>query len=986
MTLRTTLAVWSDWDAAAWGRALFQHYFAGHDPRPVSRLAISPEELAKVANAPENEATTVRDAFLQAVRCSPGAFRRQLSIASLTPGAWDRREVPAFLAYLLFTCFAAASLDADIADERIFRERVRQLLGHAQGTSYAFEELSLLWEAFASWLQQQHDEGAPYRALSLPNRGRMRRIGYSVRLAFPRREDRVRLRDTLADAGVGTNPTVPEAFQAIDRARDRFSSDFKQVFDTARAALASGREIPDLHALWSAVLEAAGLTARVESRGARGRFQLLAQEDELGRVDPFIVSDGVQSETRGGVRFSRLDESFEEFDHVLCAIDGSTALIAKLVLMDALDDKVPGLGASPIPRAVREGVLLLRQLDSATWELAVRRPSEGRVRALVRTHLSDAFLGLFGGAKRHSRETAFDGWREVGPFDVTELRVPRHYEDPELAVVRCLQLVEIGPQLHLLDGIRVDGGYLGLGELLPEVHCAEADHAALFSLSECSGELRPSHLTTLERSRGRPGVFGWPARHDDLEGAYVLAGTRDGRVVAPREVVFHARGLSHDYRPLTHPERWLVEDSASDVVAAGPVSDGILTEAGSTEAARPIDVDSTEGLRVFTNRSVDDVVEHDRLVETLSAISVARKGIAEAELIEILGKLVRQAPGFAVWAILRGWVEAGYLDCLTRRQWRGRVYFARRPRLILIPDADMGTMRGVLHGLAPYHLRTALRDTFSRGGATPLPAASLSASVPALQAWRFESLEHATAAMAEIGKLDTAGVREPRELAGDFNAAVSDEAPLPPGYECQRIWDWAVGGFRRAYESIAADDVRIEYHTRTNGPDRYVVATAEQRRTTISRSWALLDGFRRAGRRAFAPAGSLALVRHGDDGPQVPLPIARAIGVRAGIVGGPAESETLGRHYAYATEGPSVQRWLLAWLRGAKDDEVVVRRFAWLRAATSVRSTDAVSLPADLRRRLRDLHSLPDALSMAERRIPRHLLAHVRRAVDLAET
>ena len=191
MTLPTMRPTgWKNWDAAAWGQALLRHYFAGHDARPVSRLAISPEELAKAADASDSEAAAVREAFLAAVRCSPWAFRRHLSSASLESRAWNRREPPPFLAYLFFTCFAAASLDADTAEEGVFRERLRQLLGHDEGTSYALGDLSMLWEAFAAWLQRRHDAGEAYRTLGLPDRGRMTLIGYSVRLAFPRREDR----------------------------------------------------------------------------------------------------------------------------------------------------------------------------------------------------------------------------------------------------------------------------------------------------------------------------------------------------------------------------------------------------------------------------------------------------------------------------------------------------------------------------------------------------------------------------------------------------------------------------------------------------------------------------------------------------------------------------------------------------------------------------------------------------------------------------
>ena len=250
-----------------------------------------------------------------------------------------------------------------MAEEGVFRERVRHLLGHEVGTTYALYDLSLLWEAFAAWLQNRRNAGEPYRSLDLPDRGLLTLIGYSLRLAFPRREDRLRLRDVLAASDAGPNPTVPEAFQAISRARDRFSSDFRHVFDWARNALASGRDIPELQALWSAILEAAVL-APASARPTRVRYRLFAQEDELGHIDPFVVAAGVPFGARGGAQFTRLDEPFDDFDHLVCAADGSTGLIAKLLLMEALEGKLPDFVASPLPRAAREGVLLFQRLDA----------------------------------------------------------------------------------------------------------------------------------------------------------------------------------------------------------------------------------------------------------------------------------------------------------------------------------------------------------------------------------------------------------------------------------------------------------------------------------------------------------------------------------------------------------------------------------------------------------------------------------------------
>jgi hypothetical protein len=716
------------------------------------------------------------------------------------------------------------------------------------------------------------------------------------------------------------------------------------------------------------------------------RYQLLGQEDDLGRVDLFLVAAGVRSGTRRGTQFTRLDDSHEDFDHVLCAADGTPSLIANLLLMNALEDKVQGLGGSPVTRAVRQGVLLFRQVDSAMWELAVTRPTEGRVRALVQASLSEAFMRLLAGEPRRATASRFDGWREIAPFDITELREPLRNDSPALASVRCLQRVEIGAQLHLIGGVRVDGGYLGFHGLLPEVHCPEADDVALFRVSRESGELRSSHVATLTRVGDRVGVFRWSSDQDHLEGAHVFAGIKQGRVVAPRQVLFHSRGLSHDYEQPTDPTRWFVEASATDILNADVGSDVFLGAEMTSGLPQPsITAVSTADVSVLKHRSADDHDGHDRLVETLAAISVARKGIAEAELFDLVGKLLFVPASSVTWGVIRGWLEAGYLDCLARRQWRGRVYFARRPRVVVMPDHGSPTIRAVVHGLAPYRLRTAVRDTFSRSGAVPLPSASLSEHVPAPLAWRFESREHALATIARVGELGLAGVREPRELVGDFDAAVSDGAPLPPGYECQRVWNWAAQGFRRPADEDGADAVRIEYHIRTNGPDRYVVATADVRRATLSRSWALLDGFRRAGVEPFAGGGSIALIRHGPDGPHIPLPLARALGLRAGVVAGPARTAARGWHYAYAAESPSVRGWLLSWLKGAKLDEGVMRRFAWLGAAVPTCSWGGVPIPADIRQRMRKLDLPPELASITDRRVPRHFLPHLRRAIDMAE-
>lgn len=974
---------WRDWDALSWGRALLQHYFAGDDDVPVSRLSTTQEELAQAAGATAEAAADARDAFLHAIRCDPATFRRRLSDASLAPAAWDRQTPPPFLAYLFFTCFAAASLDPDIADEGVFRERLRQLLLHEEGTNYHLPDLSRLWEAFAEWLNARREVGEPYRGLILPDRGGMTLIGYSLRLAFPRRQDRLRLRELLATSDLGRAPTVPEAFQLVGKRINRFSPDFQRVFNRARGALTRSSREPLLHVIWSSIQEAAALVRDVEQQQlSRIEYQVLGQENERGRLDLFVMVSGPIASLRGDARLLRLDEAVATFEYFIAGADGTPREVSAALLAGILQYQVPDLVNSSIARAVREGVLIFSRVDSATWELALTRPREGRIRALVRSHLSTDFQRLLPADACRIMGTNFPGWQEVSEIDITDLADPQAAAIGSLTPIRCLQRVEVGSLLHLVGGIRVDGGFLGIGGLLPMVHCADADVIAISRASENSLDA-PVPVETLIRDPEHEHRFLWP-EEKDLDGPHLFIARREQQNAGLRRVQFYSHGLGHEYLDPTNASRWVVEASSSDVESADIGRDAFLHE--DIRPANPTFVESGHGgLIVDADASIDARPQQGRLSEAIAALGMARRGVAEADLIEIFRRMLRDVDGFAVWSIIRGWLEAGYIDSLTKRAWRGRFYFPRRPRFVLISNDTDASLRVALHGLPPYRLRNAVRTLFERSGATQLPSCSLSRYVPAPLWWRFETTAHAKGAVREFGELAIKGIRDVKELAGDFDGAVSDAAPLLPGYERQTGWSFALGGFRRSQKPSTDDDVTVEYHTRPNGPDRFVVVANGERRTTLSRSWALLHGFRQANRTAFEGVGSVGVVRFGDDGPHVPLPIARALALRSGIVGGPTEVAASGECYMYAVETSHQQRWLLRWLRGEKVDEKLVSRFAWLRAAASSSRDEMRSLPADLRRKLRKLDSIPVARDLADRSVPESLVVHIRRAIALTE-
>jgi hypothetical protein len=798
------------------------------------------------------------------------------------------------------------------------------------------------------------------------------------------------LRDVLATVGAGPSPTVPEAFQAIGRARERFSSDFREVFDRARAALATRKDGPELDALWSAVLEAAGLAPSPRDT-TRVRYQLLLQEDELDRPDPILVATARPSAARGAATFLRLDDPFGEFGYLVSAADGDTTLIATLLLLGALNDRAPNLTGSPVVRAVTEGVLLFRRNDYSDWELVTSRPPEGQVRALVRMDLCASLLGLFERAGQRARPTRFDGWSDIGPFDINSVRDPTIADAPGLASVRCLQSIEVGPHLHLVGGIRIDGGFLGTRGLLPSVHLPDAEHLTALRLQSDPGQPQTALVARLVRDLDNPSAFLWTEEQEDLEGSFVLAGTRDTSVIASRQVLFHSRVLSHNYAVPSDPQRWLVEVNTPDLASASDGIDGcfgpVLPPAlhNSRRGHSSDELFESPGLN---GRLVDEDQRFDRFVEAMAAISARRKGLTEYEVLDLLQRLTGLGAGYRIWDVVRGWNESGFFDVLTRRNWRGRVYFARRPRLVVIEDGSLTSVRVTLQGLAPFRLRGEVQAAFAKAGAAVLKPMGYSPHVPVPPVWRVDSVAQVETAARSLGLGEVAYVRDPRGVTSAVETAISDYQGVPGGYELEGVWDWQRGGFRRPQPDAPRSAVQIDWYARATGPDRFVVVDEQGGvRTTLSRTWALLLGFKLARKTAFESVGSHELLRPTDSGPYLPLPVARALVLRTGVASGPFEDAARGLVYGYQVEGRDQQLWLLNWLCGVGGDATTFRRFAWLVAASQAPGTDLdiVAIPIELRRRLRELTHIPDAAVIADRRISRRLLPHVRRAIDLVQ-
>jgi hypothetical protein len=391
-------------------------------------------------------------------------------------------------------------------------------------------------------------------------------------------------------------------------------------------------------------------------------------------------------------------------------------------------------------------------------------------------------------------------------------------------------------------------------------------------------------------------------------------------------------------------------------------------------------------------RHVDDRVEQfsveadprtARLAEALAALSANRKGLVEAELLELFARVLGVADRLLTWDIVRAWIEAGYLDLLSRRAWRGRVYFARRPRLVIARPERHPVV--VLHGLAPYRLRQRAHDVLSGLGASQILTHSVSTFVGAPPAWVVEDVEMAAAAADELSLDRPQFVRSPAALMSPL--PVSPEAGENgfPGYAKRGSWDWGAGGFRPSLPRDATTSVVVDWLTRPDRPDMFVVRREDGCWSTHLRNWALLVGYRWANKPGFETIGQSGLLKVELFGPYIPLPVARAIALRSGVTSGPADRTGLDRRYVYWCGTATDRRWVIQQLQEPDGKESAVH-LQWLIGALAHGSSapDSMPIPIDLVRRLRRLDFPGKPTFTPGRMVSRRLVPHIRRALKHA--
>lgn len=903
---------WRKWTMRNWNEALFEHFFldsTGED-RPVHRIPVTGDELLKVVKDSEADAEEVQEIFLSVLRTpSHIEFNHRLSEYSIDLRVGKGTEIPPFFVELAFSCLVASPPDEEIRDEGNFRDRLALLMDHDRAmANYPLEALAGLWETFGHWLDNRRAEGSPYRRLELPPRDHRVRIGYSINLAFPSRKDLKSLIRILSAGGLTVDPPIPTVFDLVGKALHTFTHGFQKAYEEFREAYRNCKTNLDQYPFWGAIREA--LDSVEDTRPGideDGAVLLLVMESD-GVV--LLLSNAPREVVKGELSFVGADTPYGEFRNVLCVgrdfyqgIQNATIMM----LRERYRHHLIGKGWPSIRIAIEQGVLLFAKTERLSWELVFTLQEEGECQALVKDSLAPTLLSAFHKDRRpHPKASRYRGWTELQCFPGKWL-VSLQYDDRSpLAGIRCLQSTIRRARLSLVGGCPVDGGYLGIPECLPSVRAPLLTKVELVPLESkrSGGSLR------LTRQTPDSVEFAFPSDFETyLEGRFLFLGSCGDRVLVRKEVVFRPDIVVNDYARPTNPDAWLVEAGGPDVITFGESCrweranrdrPGAKDRDGCAEGTPPNEssMQSIQRTRLRewrrfdapippgfpTSGASDDFGAAGRIMELCGGLAMRRRGIPEAEFLEFLKRTLR-VDRYRLWDVVRGWVEAGYLDQLMFRRWRRIEYFPRIPRFVM--DRVGSQVRGALTGLATSALRSRVDVHLLERGATRIGTLSFSEWVPPVPMWVAPDAKAFEEVSLSLALDDPIWVRPITDVLWPLSKVASCKEDPPQFHDCWGCWDWEREWFVRE-TALKGQGIEVARFLHTERPPFYqVLMDGELMWWSTSRNWALLRAYDLHGVSCFAFCGSDQVVRSTSGQVYLPLPIGRYLYATNPVSSGP---------------------------------------------------------------------------------------------------
>lgn len=993
---------WKEWGRPEWDSALFFHFFFDVEGTsvPVRTLSVTQETLVLVTGDHGAVPEDVKLSFLKAVGNDPSAIRHHLSPSRyFGTFKWLSEEPPHFFLYLTLTCFVASASDGAVSEIGNFRDRMRILLGNDESVSYGLDGLNTTWTLLKTWLDHHRSKGAQYRGLELPDPGHMVLIGYSIRLAFPKRRDLIKLIDIFADAKLGDDPSPFEVIQLVGKNRNWFTDHFRKEFDAFKAAYFGKDRDVGKSPFWAAV-KAAVSADRIARKERRSKFGLILFPSESGfEDDMFLLSDTELDIEYSGkpVRFVRAESNVGRLPYI--AVPGAGGGEDPLDIIGALMDwdlfrSVPALKKSPLSVSIGQGVLLFVKNEVGLYESCTNNVRDSSVKVYVWDDLKDEFLAAFPEDRKPEfhKDCRYTGWVESEPFDAEDLFSMKIASGSKLERIRCLQRPIENPSLHLSGGIRVEDGYLGIPPCLPEIHAPEADAVQMIPLSD-GKPIGDGAGHILNKTEGGEGVFTITVPPSSfLEGQYSIVARRgEDVVVGVKRIEFHSNAAPSEYKYPSNPSNWYVESGGPDVLPYNLASRGwqLGSEAPPLDAGKyDHNIRNRSSVPKFPLYSSEEVYssEAGALIEICAGKTTRKRGIPEAEFIDLLQRVFPLGKRSHVWDLARSWTENCYLDRLIDRTWKGSCYYPVRPHLVVRRTG--ARYQAALVGLATREIRQFVAKSMLSGGALQEERFSHSPMVPAPLMWSSE-MDGIFSRIAEEINISIVGSLDVSDRLWSVGGVIAKVSLPPGGYRRKGIWDWNKGYFVSEDQYCGSrSPVLVEWMTRTrsDSPDYYLVSWADGKTWwTYSRNWALLAAYTLCGQVPLVSSGGTELVEIGLPRVYLPLVYARWLSVSSRIVPSPIFEESGRSDYTYAFPTKRERDRFLGmfWDRSANDSVILSKTLKTLLSeANRFRRSEerTLPLPGDIREILDSLTANPQAKELARSRFPARMIPGIRTA------
>jgi hypothetical protein len=950
------------WNLAQWNQALFVHFFASpHTAQAINRLHVTAESLRTASGTTDLSAERVRTLFIQTVR--KAIARRSLGHdAESRANHWSVRadEVPPFLSHLLLTCMVANDLADELKSEGDFRKRLTTVL--KGGVHHGLPRLRPLWELLAEWLSDRHDQDSHVATLRLPPipiSGHHSIIGYPLRLSVPTRRDQNLLAGLLAKNNqAGDEPAVLEVVTLFQTRSTKFSPLFRDLYrEFVDGMKKLSRTTLAQMTFWIAVREIALSTSSPRGAEHPAFKTRVEMEDEDGHFWLYVTCDH-ECTLKGYECISLPAIRTSSYRYALRSQSGAVPLADQAFLRHHITATIQAL-LRPLIVAVADGVVLFVEDEDNVSTLTPNIPSSGRLCAIVSDRVSAQLQVAFSKSRLRAEITKsrYPGWSEWRDFTAEDLQQIDFSQLAAFSRVGSLKRTLPLAQIRLRGGIRAGDSYVSMPGSLPSIEIPDADRVAL-------------HLqggAQLDLAAPRSPTDGWTFPDDmdysRLVGQNRLAAYLSSVQIAERIVSFVGDVLETRYKRPSTNGRWFAESGLSDV-STFEHEDSLVPWS--------LDRYSTFSFaqEIRPPRPTADYRRLNAAITKVAAALASQRGMSESELAISLTESFG-VPWFAVWPILRAWVESGLLDCLVDLRWRARFYFGREP--LLVAYHNPGTLTAALTGLVPVYLRQRFKEVATSLRLEIAERRSPSPEVPSLPSCRAKSVDQLVSLTRELELPEVRWLRGPTHIVNSVRKVMRSHLPEPEHWPVYKRWDWRQLTFTDTLLPDAMNGVTLHWCRRDDGPDCYKLYQGEALAWwTRSRTWGTLAAMTLAGMPAFrvTPSGDISCV---GNGVYLPLPLARFLAVVGLTSPGPVKNRT-SEEYQYFPSNPALAEAVLRALYPSdiQESPELSKSLKRLLAACLTTPGESVPVPAALDAWLRQFRR--SRASAAPRRVPLSLL------------